>query len=75
MSVRAKFQLHSVTDHAYGGKTLRFQAVYDQSTEENRRFTKATPSGSMEMTIDNPAASEQFQLGKYYYADFSPAEA
>jgi len=74
MSVRAKFQLNSITSYAYGGKQLKFQAVYDTSTEENRRFAKATPSGSMEMVIDNPEAVAQFELGKFYYADFSPAE-
>lgn len=74
MSVRAKFQLNSITSYAYGGKQLKFQVVYDTSTEENRRFTTATPSGQMEMTIDNPEAVAQFELGKFYYADFSPAE-
>lgn len=73
-SVRAKFQLQSITHNAWGGKVLRFGVIYDTSTEENRRFTKATPSGHMEMTIDNPAAIEQFELGKYYYTDFTPAE-
>ena len=74
MTVRAKFQLTSITNYSYGGKRLHFDVVYDTSTEENRRFTKATPSGSMEMTIDNEAAIEQFQIGKFYYADFSPAD-
>ena len=74
MSVRAKFQLNSITNYAYGGKQLKFAVVYDTSTEENRRFTKATPSGQMEMTIDNPEAVAQFELGKFYYADCSPAD-
>lgn len=74
MTVRAKFQLNSITNYSYGGKRLRFEAVCDNSTEENRRFNKATPSGHMEMTIDNQEAVRQFELGKFYYADFSPAE-
>ena len=74
MTVRAKFLLSSITSYSYGGKRLHFDAVYDTSTEENRRFSKVTPSGALEMTIDNEAAAEQFQLGKYYYTDFSPAE-
>jgi hypothetical protein len=73
MTVRAKFTLTAITSHAYGGKTLRFQAVYDQSIPDDRRFQKATPSGTFEMTVDNPAALEQFVLGRAYYFDATPA--
>jgi len=74
MSVRAKLQLTSETKHTWGGKTLRFDCRYDDSIPEDQRFQKATPSGSIELQIDNPAALEKFELGKSYYADFSPAE-
>ena len=74
MTVRAKFTLTSIKSHAYSsGKTLTFQAVYDQSIPEDQRFQKATPWGQFEMTIDNPAALEQFELGKAYYFEASPA--
>lgn len=51
-----------------------FAAVYDTSTEENRRFTKATPWGDLKMRVDNPDV--QFTIGTIYYLDFSevPAE-
>ena len=73
--VRGKFQLIEVRSHSYtpSAKTLVFSTVYDTSTPENARFTKATPSGRLEMTVDNPAALEAFELGKFYYADFTPA--
>lgn len=71
--VRAKLTLSSVTDHMYGGKTLEFSTVYDQSIPEDQRFQKATPSGSFRMLVDNPAAIAQFELGKPYYVDFTPA--
>lgn len=90
MSVRAKFTLNAVTttDHQFGGdivagdpvktikgsKTLSFTAVYDDGTPENQRFNKATPSGSLQMSVDNEEALKQFQLGKSYYLDFTPAE-
>lgn len=73
MTVRAKFTLTAITSHAYGGKTLRFQPVYDQSIPEDQRFQKATPSGQFDMTVDNPVALEQFELGKAYYFDATPA--
>lgn len=66
--VRAKFYVDSVE----GGK-VTMSAVHDNKTPENERFTKATPSGKLEMTIDNPSALDFFEKGKSYYADFTQA--
>lgn len=47
--------------------------VYEGSlgeNEENKRFTKATPTGSLKLMIDNPYASEQFAPGQEWYLDF-----
>lgn len=78
MTVRAKLKLTQVRTTAWRpgveSKTLRFDAQYDSSIPEDRRFEKATPSGHCEMQIDNPAALEQFELGKDYYIDFTPAD-
>ena len=71
MTVRAKLVLSAVTERTYG-KTLRFDAQYDNTIPEDQRFQKATPSGFCELSIDNPAALEQFKLGDAYYVDFSP---
>lgn len=71
--VRAKLQLASVTEHSWGGKTLRFEARYDETIPEDRRFQKATPSGHMELQIDNPMALGQFKIGDSYYVDFTNA--
>ena len=38
---------------------------------ENRDFTKAAPSGTIEMQIDNPAAAVNFKPQAYYYVDFT----
>lgn len=75
MSVRAKFQLQSVTSNAWSptAKNLKFSCTYDTSIPEDQRFQKATPSGSFEMLVDNPAALDQFNLGDFYYVDFTPA--
>ena len=75
MTVRAKLQLQSVTGHYWNKdvKTLKFGVMYDSSIPEDMNFCKATPSGQIELQIDNPAAVEQFELGKFYYVDFSPA--
>lgn len=76
MSIRAKFCLTHVTETTWGSpgcKVLKFNAQYDQSIPEDQRYCKATPSGTIEMQVDNPAALEQFKLGEYYYLDFTPA--
>lgn len=75
MSVRAKMVLTSITEHNWGpgAKTLKFSTQYDASIPEDQRFQKATPSGSAEFQIDNPAALQQFTLGKSYYVDFTEA--
>lgn len=72
MTVRAKFQLVAVTEYQFGSKKLQFQCVYDNNTPEDQRFQKATPYGNIEMNIDNPAALQAFELGKFYYFDASP---
>jgi hypothetical protein len=72
--MRAKFTLNAMTEYpGHGGKTLRFNPVSDASTPENERFTKYTPSGSLEMLVDNPAALAEMKLGQAYYLDFTPA--
>lgn len=73
MTVRAKFTVTAITERAWGGKEIEFSCQYDQAIPEDQRFQKATPSGSIRMQIDNPAALDQFHLGKSYYADFTPA--
>lgn len=41
----------------------------------NDEWSKWTPSGSIEMHINNPAAVEKFEVGKDYFVDFTPVEA
>lgn len=41
--------------------------------EENKTWAKYTPSGSIELQIDNPNAYEAFVLGQTYFVDFRPA--
>ena len=71
MTVRATMHLKSETTYEWGGKKLTFETRYDHSIPEDQRFQKATPTGSIDMQIDNPSALEQFKLGGDYYVDFS----
>jgi hypothetical protein len=68
---RAKFLCSSAThfSHNKDARRYTFTPVSDSNTPENAAFTKYTPSGSLEILVDNPAVS--FTPGKYYYVDFS----
>lgn len=74
MGVRAKFTLSEITLMQGTMRRLKFTAQYDSSIPEDQRFQKATPWGEFCMNVDNPAALAQFELGKAYYFDATPAE-
>jgi hypothetical protein len=57
-----------------GSVAVELRPVY--STEpghENHKFWSATPTGSLKMTINNPAASGQFEVGVEYYVEIRKA--
>lgn len=68
MSVRAKVRVDSVED----GR-VRMSPVVGGSPE-NDRFFDATPWGSIELGVVNQDALGQFEAGREYYVDFSPAD-
>lgn len=70
--VRAKVVCRSLA-----GDWVHFDMVYEPDAEkdsENARFTTATPGGTIQLMINNPAAKSQFEEGGSYYVDFSPAQ-
>lgn len=69
MSVRCKF-VCSFKE----GQSVHFSPVYSGS-EENKRFFQATPGGQIAFYTVNEAALNQFEQGKEYYVDFTPAES
>jgi hypothetical protein len=75
VKTRAKFQVMSITRYAlFQGAKIEMTPVYSDDPEHpNRSFWEATPNGKIEMQINNPAALQQFEVGKEYYVDFLPA--
>ena len=73
MSVRAKFQCTCKTPDTSDPTIVEvtFSAVCDDSPE-NASWSKWTPAGSLSMQITNPAASDQFEVGSFYFIDLSP---
>ena len=70
---RCKFSCESVQRFVNSEKvTLR--AHYDPTLPEDLRFSKNTPSGTMEFILDNPNLHGFFVPGKIYFIDLEPCE-
>lgn len=73
--VRGKFRVTKITHHyGYGVQAqVTLSAVYTGSAEDNT-YAAATPSGTIEMSITNPAAIEKLALGTAFYVDFTAVD-
>lgn len=69
---RAKYKLTARNETA-AGYGLVFEPVTSGSPE-NERFFKWTPWGKLEMGTVNVGAAKQFEVGREYYLDITPAE-
>lgn len=70
MSVRAKFFVQETRQQAGGGGGVTLQVVC--RGEDNKTWSKYTPSGQINMTVLNEAALAQFKPGQEFFVDFSP---
>ena len=74
MSVTAKFRCNSIEDFGTSKKVkLSPVSPGPDATEEDKAFWTATPSGTLEMQIDNPPAADIFAPGKVFYLTFEEA--
>jgi hypothetical protein len=72
--VRAKFIVERFTTTRHSkGAIIELRPVI-QGSEENETFYDLTPSGIIELTTVNEEAAKQFEIGKEYYIDFTPAK-
>jgi hypothetical protein len=71
--VRAKFRYDKKEDSKDGSQIWMSVVVSGQNNKENDEFFKWTPSGQLTMGTINPEAAKQFEQGKEYYLDFTPA--
>jgi hypothetical protein len=83
--MRAKFQVQSVASHL-GHDGAKYHEVLGMAPvcktgaypadglDEDNTFAKWSPSGSLSLTITNPALWDQFKPGQKFYIDFTPAE-
>jgi hypothetical protein len=76
--VRCKMRCIEVAKRSYypgeAQETVKLQPVHGKG---NETWSAATPSGSVELAITNPAALAQFEVGGEYMVDFEriPAPA
>ena len=74
--MRAMFTVNDVlerkgADGSVMSQIVRLNPVYENNPDHpNYKFWKATPTGSMEMTINNPAAFDFFVSGRKYLLSF-----
>ncbi len=69
--------IQSVTKPYEGAEQLKFHAVCGKPKEgggyEDNDYATATPSASLDITIQNPALLGKFKEGQTFYVDFTPA--
>jgi len=79
MSVRAKFKVNEITEHAYGNqlmKTIKLAPVVKSSDpdSENSKFWAASPNGEIRLGTINMDAAAQFEINAEFYVTFDKAE-
>ena len=76
--LRCKLRVTKVThnkeaDGTTSYETVELMAVYG-NTEENKQWSKYTPSANFNITISNPEAMNKLSAGHEYYVDFTPCQ-
>lgn len=80
MIARCKFQVTNILPSYPGAppdstaKRVRFETRYDNTVDEDKAFTKYTPSGALDVVIDNPAITDNLRVGQHVYLDIVPIE-
>ena len=83
MTVRAMFYVSEINHRTTGDRTavnaqIKMSAAFGTYLkglpEGNGDWSKYTPSGELAITITNPAAIEQFEIGEVYSLTFEKAE-
>lgn len=75
MSVRCKMKVDEVwiskgADGTVSQERVKLSAVYGD-TNENKEWSKWTPSASFEIYINNPTAMGKLSQGHEFYVDFT----
>lgn len=72
-TILAKFKVGSVTDYGNANHEVHLSPVVSGS-EENKSFSMYTPSGKIEMLINNPETIGFFEAGSEYFVEFKKVD-
>lgn len=77
--LRLKMSVQSVKAVAGGDgqkvqEEIALAAVYGEEGSANRQWSQWTPSASLTMTVNNPAAFGKVLPGQFLFVDLIPAE-
>jgi hypothetical protein len=74
MTARCKFRITNIlnTEPESTAKRIVFETHYDDTIPEDQAFTKYTPTGRMDVVIDNAAVTEKYVVGGFVYVDITP---
>lgn len=80
MSVRCKMRVQEKKSLAPwqtdgSGKPTAIVVLRAVGGPDNKSWAAATPSGTVELAIDNVEAYDAFKLGEFYFIDFTAAPA
>jgi hypothetical protein len=67
--IRAKFKCEEVNQKAYTTEFVLVPVV--GGSPENDAFFRTTPAGRISVVIKNDETAAKFEIGKFYYVDFS----
>lgn len=76
-TTRALFVVNDVLERKNkDGDTMNIVVKMNPSYENgvNKVFWEATPTGNLEMQINNPAVFDFFRPGRKFWLDFTPVE-
>jgi len=78
-AMRAKMRITKVEQFEGGNEKLEMTAVSKSTaypadgSDEDNTYAKFSPSGSLTLTISNPALAGKFRPGQKFYLDFTEA--
>jgi len=77
--MRAKFQVEAIVRVYEGCEAVEMRAVGpgqypEDGSDEDNTYAKFTPSGKLDLAIQNPSLLGKMKLGDLFYLDFTPAQ-
>lgn len=73
MNIRAKMSVNEVISSTYSDQVKLSPVMGGPgATAEDNNYSKATPGGKLELTIDNPALKGVIKPGQVFYVDLTP---